>query len=73
MDVSIKAYLRFDTEVYVGRGKTQYRDMLPNGMFVTLAGWPDIDQLYIPGLGGLSFNTLDIVRQKIVTTDGWGF
>lgn len=73
MDVSIKAYLRFDTEVYVGKGKTQYRDMLPNGMFVTLAGWPDIDQLYIPGLSGPSFITLDIVRQKIVTTDGWGF
>src|SRR4051812_8380326 len=26
MDVSIKAYLRFDTEVYLGKGKTQYRD-----------------------------------------------
>jgi hypothetical protein len=73
MDVSIKAYLRYATEVYIGKGKTQYRDMLPNGMFVTLAGWPDIDQLYIPGLKGSSFVTLDIVRQKIVTTDGWGF
>ncbi len=73
MDVSIKAYLRYDTEVYVGTGKTQYRDPLPNGMFMTLSGWPDIEQIYIPGLRGPAFVTLDIVRQKIVTTDGWGF
>jgi hypothetical protein len=73
MDVSIKAYLRFDTEVYVGKGKTQYRERLPNGMYMTLPGWPDITQVYIPGLRGAAFVTLDIVRQKIVTTDGWGF
>ncbi len=73
MDVSIKAYLRYDTEAYVGTGKTQYRDHLPNGMFMTLSGWPNIEQIYIPGLRCPAFVTRDIVRQKIVTTDGWGF
>jgi hypothetical protein len=73
MDVSIKARLRFDTNVYLGKGKTQHRDPLPNGMFVTLSGWPDIDQVYIPNLRGAAFAALEIVRQKVVTTDGFGF
>lgn len=73
MDVSIKAELVHDINVYIGKGARQYRDQLPNGMFVTLSGWPDIDQLYIPGLRGPSFAALRIIRQKIVTTDSFGF
>ncbi len=73
MDVSIKARLRDDTNVYLGKGKTQYRDPLPNGMFMTLTGWPDIDQVYLPNSRGSAFAALQIVRQKIVTTDSFGY
>src|SRR5262245_3074856 len=45
MDVSVKARLLEDIKVYVGMGTTQYRNELPNGMYVTLAGWPDVDQV----------------------------
>jgi len=73
MDVSIKARLVQDINVYIGKGATQYRDELPNGMYVTLTGWPEIDQVYIPNIRGAAFAALQIVRQKIVTTDGFGF
>ena len=53
MDVSIKARLVQDINVYTGKGARQYRDQLPNGMYVTLSGWPDIDQVYIPGSRGV--------------------
>ena len=65
--------LRDDTNVYLGKGKTQYRDPLPNGMFMTLTGWPDIDQVYLPNSRGSAFAALQIVRQKIVTTDSFGY
>jgi len=73
MDVSIKARLVQDINVYIGKGAKQYRDQLPNGMYVTLSGWPEIDQVYIPGIRGPSFTALSIVRQKIITTDSFGF
>ncbi len=73
MDISIKARLRFDTKVYVGKGTTQYRDVLPNGMVMTLSGWPDIVQVYIPDIRGEAFKTLAIVRQKRITSDSFGF
>ncbi len=73
MDVSIKARLRYDTKAYIGKGRTQYRDELPNGMYMTLTGWPDIDQVYIPNLRGEAHVALEIVRQKRVTTDPFGF
>jgi hypothetical protein len=72
MDVSIKARVLQDIKVYVGRGSTQYRSQLPNGMYMTLQGWPDIEQIYIPGVHGAAFNALQIVRQKIITTDNLG-
>jgi hypothetical protein len=73
MDVSIKARLRSDTEVYLGKGRPQYRDLLPNGMYMTLTGWSDVDQVYIPGLRGTASHALEIVRQKVTTRDGFGF
>jgi hypothetical protein len=73
MNVSIKARLLDDIKVYVGKGSTQYRDELPNGMYVTQTGWPDIDQVYIPGIRGPAFHALQIVRKKIITTDSFGF
>ena len=75
MDVSIKAYLLDDINVYVGRGSTQYRDVLPNGMCMTLPGWPDIEQIYIPGMGrnGSTFRSIKVQRQKVISTDNFGF
>jgi hypothetical protein len=72
-NVSIKARLLDDINVYVGKGATQYRDELPNGMYVTQTGWPDVDQVYIPGIRGPAFVALQIVRQKVITTDSFGF
>jgi hypothetical protein len=71
MDVSIKARVVEDIDVYIGKGKTQYRDELPNGMFVTLEGWPDIDQIYIPS--DCRGAALFVVRNKIITTDDFGW
>ena len=73
MNVSIKARLLHDIKVYVGKAATQYRDELPNGMYVTLTGWPDVEQVYIPGIRGPAFCALHIIRQKIITTDSFGF
>lgn len=73
VDVSIKAYLLDDVNVYIGKGAPQFRDPLPNGMYVTMRGWPDIDQLYIPGMRGTTFSAIRIVRQKIITTNSFGF
>ncbi|MCA9068721.1 MAG: hypothetical protein KDA84_07350, partial [Planctomycetaceae bacterium] len=73
MDVSIKATVVKDIYVYVGQGSTQYRDQMPNGMFVTLKGWPDVQQIYIPGMRSTSFTAIRVLRQKIVTTNDFGF
>jgi hypothetical protein len=72
-NVSIKARLLDDIKVYVGPGLPQYRDQLPNGMYVTQKGWPDITQVYIPGMRGPSLNAIHIIRQKIITTDTFGY
>jgi hypothetical protein len=73
MDVSIKVRLRFDTKVYTGRGRTPDREALPNGMYIRLPGWPDVQQIYIPNLRGQAFATLEVVRQKRVTSDRFGY
>lgn len=73
MNVSIKAQLIEDVEVYVGQGTTQYRDRLPNGMTITLSGWPSVEQIYVPNIRGEAFKAFRIKRQKVVSTDRWGF
>ena len=73
MNVSIKARVIQPIKVYQGKGSTQYRDELPNGMYVTLTGWPDIQQLYIPDMRGNALTALQIVRKKIISTDSFGF
>ena len=74
MNVSIKARLVKDINVYVGKGATQYRDLLPNGMYVTLKGWPNIDQVYVPAMKvGHAIHAFRIIRKKIITSDGFGF
>lgn len=72
MDVSIKAYLLNDMKVYIGQGSTQYREQLPNGMFITLAGWPGVEQIYIPGMRGAAFQNIRIQRQKIISSNSFG-
>jgi hypothetical protein len=42
-------------------------------MAVTMGGWPDVEQLYIPGLKGEAFAALKVEEQELVTTDGFGF
>jgi len=73
MDVSIKAYLLDEINVYTGKGSTQYHDQLPNGMTITLPGWTDIDQIYIPGMRSHAFRNLRIQRQKVISTNDFGF
>ncbi len=73
MNVSIKARVIQPIKVYQGKGSTQYRDELPNGMYITLTGWPDIEQLYIPDMRGRALTALQIVRKKIISTDSFGF
>ena len=73
MNVSIKARLLRDVKVYVGKGSTQFRDPLPNGMYVTQKGWADVDQVYVPGIRGPAFLALHIVRQKTITSNTFGF
>ena len=73
MDVSIKAELLHDVYVYVGKGSTQYRDQLPNGWFVTSKGWPDINQIYIPGMRTGTRAAIRVLTQKIIQTNTFGF
>ena len=72
MDVSIKAHLLNDMKVYTGQGSTQYHDVLPNGMKMTLPGWADIKQLYLPGMRGSALSNVRVQRQKIVKSHSWG-
>jgi hypothetical protein len=73
MDVLIQAQLLQDILVYVGQGTTQYREVLPNGMFVTLKGWKEINQIYIPGIRGSSFRALQIMREEPIATNTFGY
>ena len=73
MNVSIKAFLLNDMYVFSGKGQTQYRDTLPNGMTTTLSGWPDIKQVYIPGMRGASKRNIRVTKQKVVRSHSFGF
>lgn len=74
MDVVVKAMVLDDINAFCGLGRTQHRDPLPNGMYLTLPGWSDVSQLYIPGISDrcgrtrLGFQAISIVRQKIVSS-----
>ncbi len=74
MDVVIKAVVLQDVNAFCGLGRTQYRDLLPNGMWLTLRGWPHVNQLYIPNVGDahgrtlLGYQALTVLRQKLVSS-----
>lgn len=73
MDVSIKAYLIDDMQVFSGTGAAQYHDMLPNGMRMTLAGWSDITQIYVPNMRGPARSNIRVKRQKIISSHSFGW
>lgn len=73
MDVSIKGFLLNDMYVFHGSGSTQYNDVMPNGMTMTLQGWPDITQIYVPGMRGDARRNIRIRKQKIIASHSWGF
>jgi hypothetical protein len=57
VDAVVEAVVIKEINAFAGRGQTQYREMAPNGMYITLAGWADVTQLYIPNIadrGGLT-------------------
>ena len=73
MDVTIKAVVIHDMYVFHGRGSTQYNDELPNGTKVTLSGWADVTQIYIPEMRGVARRNLRIKKQKIISSHSFGF
>ena len=73
MDVTIKAVVIHDMYVFHGRGSTQYLDVLPNGISITLAGWPDVTQIYIPGMRGAARRNLRVKKQKVISSHSMGF
>ena len=73
MDVSIKAYLIDDMKVFTGAGSTQYHDMMPNGMRMTLTGWSDIQQIYVPNMRGQAKQNIRVKRQKVISSHSFGW
>lgn len=50
-DVLVKASVRKELPAFAGRGRTQYKEVGPNGILHTYSGWPEVEQLYLPGIG----------------------
>ncbi len=73
MDVLLKARVLDEIEAWEGPGLPQYRDILPNGMAVTLRGFPDVVQLYIPGMRTGTAAALRLIDQlEVASTDKRG-
>lgn len=80
MDIVVKAIVLNDIKAFAGRGQRQHREVLPNGMHLTLSGWAEVDQIFIPGIGAwdgsmvqrttLGFQALKVLRQKRISSDG---
>jgi hypothetical protein len=74
MDVAIKAVVLQDINAFCGLGRPQYREVLPNGMYLTLRGWSDVEQLFIPNISdsagrtSLGYQALHVMRQKTVAS-----
>lgn len=71
-DVSIKARLIQDIKVWAGEGIPQFRDMIPNGIFVTIRGWKGIEHLYIPSVPDSINEGLHVIRQAPLPSDNLG-
>ncbi len=66
VDVVIKAHVLSEINVFSGPGRTQYREMAPNGLFITLPGWPDVEQLFIPNISDRNGRTALFSRAILV-------
>jgi hypothetical protein len=51
VDSLVKVFIKEDIQAYQGYGQTQHRELLPNGMYLTLPGAPDVLQIFIPNVG----------------------
>jgi hypothetical protein len=73
-DVVIKAVVNQEIKAFVGRGRPQYKERAPNGIYYTFSGWHDTEQIYIPNIGDrhgrtlLGYQALNIRRQKLVSS-----
>ncbi|MGB9180918.1 MAG: hypothetical protein WCB68_16925 [Pyrinomonadaceae bacterium] len=74
MDIVVKAIVREDVMAFVGYGHTQHKEILPNGMYITIQGWPEIEQIFIPNISDrngrtlLGYKALQVQRQKKVSS-----
>jgi len=48
MDILIEATLVESMKVFVGIGTKQFREEMPNGMYVTWEGWTNVEQWFLP-------------------------
>lgn len=68
VDVLIEASISEPINIFYGRGTKQYREVMPNGMYVTWEGWPNIDQWFIPfindrsGMTALGKRAINVYR-----------
>jgi len=71
-DVVVKAVVLQEILALAGRGRTQYKERGPNGFLYTMAGWPHVQQIFIPNIGDRQGRTqtgyaaLHVLRQKRV-------
>jgi hypothetical protein len=71
-DVVVKAVVSQEINAFAGRGRPQYKERAPNGIYYTFSGWHDTEQIYIPNIGDrhgrtlLGYQALNIRRQKLV-------
>lgn len=73
-DVVVKAVVGQEIKAFVGRGRPQYKERAPNGIYYTFSGWHDTEQIYIPNIGDrhgrtlLGYQALNVLRQKLVSS-----
>ncbi len=72
MDILLKARVTQGIEAWEGTGLPQFRDILPNGMTVTLKGFPDVVQLYIPGMPDAAHALRLVDRLSIASSTAHG-
>jgi hypothetical protein len=74
VDVVVEAMVVKDIMAFAGAGQKQHREMAPNGMYITMGGWNDVTQLYIPniadrnGLTALFGQALVVKKQEVINS-----
>lgn len=70
----VEAVVAEEIYVFAGTGKNQYREPAPNGMLVTWAAWPNVEQMFLPhisdrfGLTDLGRRALTVYRSAPITS-----